>query len=544
VLQDEIRTFFRGEIADDEAARATYSRDASVFEVRPELIAFPKDSEDVGRLVRFVAEKKPSLPALSLTPRSAGTDMSGGPLGESIIVDFAKHFTRIHEVSDGYAITEPGVFYRDFEKETLRRGYFLPSYPASRELCTVGGMVANNAGGEKNLKYGKTEKYVERLKVVMSDGEEYAVHPLTRDELEEKMRLESFEGNIYRRLYALLEEHYDVIQKARPNVSKNSAGYYLWNVWNRERFDLAQLFTGSQGTLGMITEITFRLAQKPAYSGMLVVYLKDMTHVGELVNAVLPTGPSAFEAFDDETLKLAFRFLPNFLQLLGAKNLFSLGIQFIPDLVIIALHGMPKLTLLIEFEEASQSAVREKLERLAQRLARFRVQMRTARTRAEANKYWAIRRESFNLLRHKIKDRQTAPFIDDFVVNPQTLPEFFPKLHEILDRYALYSTIAGHAGDGNFHIIPLMDLSKEAERAKIPKVAEEVYRLVLSYKGSITAEHNDGLIRSPYLGAMYGEAVCALFEKVKNIFDPLNIFNPGKKVGSSLAYAFAHLKRG
>ena len=544
MLQDEIRTFFRGEIADDEAARATYSRDASVFEVRPELIAFPKDSEDVGRLVRFVAEKKPSLPALSLTPRSAGTDMSGGPLGESIIVDFAKHFTRIHEVSDGYAITEPGVFYRDFEKETLRRGYFLPSYPASRELCTVGGMVANNAGGEKNLKYGKTEKYVERLKVVMSDGEEYAVHPLTRDELEEKMRLESFEGNIYRRLYALLEEHYDVIQKARPNVSKNSAGYYLWNVWNRERFDLAQLFTGSQGTLGMITEITFRLAQKPAYSGMLVVYLKDMTHVGELVNAVLPTGPSAFEAFDDETLKLAFRFLPNFLQLLGAKNLFSLGIQFIPDLVIIALHGMPKLTLLIEFEEASQSAVREKLERLAQRLARFRVQMRTARTRAEANKYWAIRRESFNLLRHKIKDRQTAPFIDDFVVNPQTLPEFFPKLHEILDRYALYSTIAGHAGDGNFHIIPLMDLSKEAERAKIPKVAEEVYRLVLSYKGSITAEHNDGLIRSPYLGAMYGEAVCALFEKVKNIFDPLNIFNPGKKVGSSLAYAFAHLKRG
>jgi FAD/FMN-containing dehydrogenase len=154
-----------------------------------------------------------------------------------------------------------------------------------------------------------------------------------------------------------------------------------------------------------------------------------------------------------------------------------------------------------------------------------------------------MRRESFNLLRHRIKGMKTAPFVDDVIVRPEHYPEFLPKLYEILSRYEFLYTVAGHIGDGNFHIIPLMKLENEEERKKIPAASEEIYNLVLKYGGSITAEHNDGLIRSPYLEKMYGRRVVELFRETKKIFDPLNIFNPGKKVDSSLKFALEHIKR-
>ena len=168
-LRQELSAILKGEIADDEVARTAYAHDASLFEIAPELIVAPKDVEDVERLVGFAAARHGR--GISLTARSAGTDMSGGAVGESVIVDFSKHLVRLKEIGEGYAIVEPGMPYRDFEKETLKTGQLLPSYPASRELCTVGGMAANNSGGEKSLRYGKTAVFVEGLKVVFADGE-------------------------------------------------------------------------------------------------------------------------------------------------------------------------------------------------------------------------------------------------------------------------------------------------------------------------------------------------------------------------------------
>jgi FAD/FMN-containing dehydrogenase len=159
----------------------------------------------------------------------------------------------------------------------------------------------------------------------------------------------------------------------------------------------------------------------------------------------------------------------------------------------------------------------------------------------EAEKFWIMRRESFNLLRQKVKNKQTVPFIEDFCVKPEVLPQFLPKLMAILKENDIKANIAGHAGEGNLHIIPLMDLSKEEERAKIVKVATIVYDLIISYKGTITAEHNDGILRTPYVEKMFGAQVYKLFEKTKAIFDPHNMFNPGKKVGGTLAYMEEHI---
>jgi FAD/FMN-containing dehydrogenase len=177
---------------------------------------------------------------------------------------------------------------------------------------------------------------------------------------------------------------------------------------------------------------------------------------------------------------------------------------------------------------------------------KFQLKTRIAKDELSAQKYWIIRRESFNLLRKHVKNKKTAPFIDDLIVLPEYLPEFLPKLNVILDQYKddMIYTIQGHPGDGNFHIIPLMDLSDDKSRQIIPELSNRVYNLVLEYHGSITAEHNDGLIRTPYLEKMYGSEVYRLFEMTKQIFDPKNIFNPRKKVGSDMSYAMKHIKSG
>lgn len=550
MLAEELKKVIQGEVADDPEALAACSRDASIFEIKPAVVVSPKDVADIQALVRFATQAHEHNEPVSLTPRSGGTCMSGGTLTESIVVNMTPHFNQIYEIQvapdkqSGTALVDPGVFYRDFDKETKRRDLMLPSYPASREIATVGGMVGNNAGGEKNPAYGKTENFILELEMVLADGEVYTIRPLTKDELEEKMKLQTFEGDLYRQLYELLTTHASVISAAKPQVTKNSAGYYLWNVWDGKVFDVPRLIVGSQGTFGIITKIKFRLVPIKPVMKLAVMFLKDLNHLGEVVIALKNLNPDSLESYDDRTLRLALHFFKDLVKILKPKNLFAMGMAFLPELRRIMFHGFPKLVILAEFSGATEKEVNEKVAGVKEAVAAFGITPHITKTREEANQYWVVRRESFNLLRHKVKGKQTAPFIDDFAVKPEVLPEFLPKLNAILAKYDLVYTIAGHPGDGNFHIIPLMNLADVAQRSIIPKLSDEVYNLVLEYKGTITAEHNDGLIRTPYLEKMYGQEIVGLFAQAKKIFDPKGIFNPGKKVGGSLGYSMAHMKKG
>lgn len=542
-LKEELKSIVQGEVADDNETIARFSRDASLFEIKPRIVVYPKNSGDLKNLVKFVSEKKSLDQTLSLTARSGGTDMSGGPLNNSIILDFTKHFNCVKKVGDDYAVVEPGTFYRDFEKETLKKNLFLPSYPASREICTIGGMVANDAGGEKTLRYGKTKDYIEQLKVVLADGNEYMLQKLNRGQLEQKMNESTFESRVYRELFIVLEHNYNLIQKSKPNVHKNSSGYDIWGVWDKRNFDLTKLFVGSQGTLGLITEIKSSLIKPKQHSGLIVIYEKTLQSIAKLVQAILPLQPTSFEGFDHHTLRLALRFMPDFVKMLNAKNILSLAWQFLPEFWYIFSNGMPQMIILVEFEGDSQKEVLSTIKTADRKLKALGLKTRIAPDKKSAQKYWFIRRESFNLLRKKVRGKQTAPFIDDIIVRPEFLPEFLPKLYALLDQYKLLYTIAGHIGDGNFHIIPLMKLADKNDRDKILSATRAVYNLVLSYGGSITAEHNDGLIRTPFIKQMYGKEIYAIFEKVKHIFDPQNIFNPHKKVGADIEYSFAHIKK-
>lgn len=546
-LIDELKKNFKGDIATDEETLATHSHDASIYEVKPQLVVYPKDAEDVQNLIKFVNAHKKDVPNLSLTGRAAGTDMGGGSINDSIVINFQKYFNHIIGVKDGVGTAEPGVFYRDFEAETMKQNLQFPSYPASRELCAIGGIVNNNSGGEKSLEYGKTEKWVKRVKVVLSDGNTYELKPLNEQELKAKMDQKDFEGDLYRKMYDLITKNYEVLQKAKPTVSKNSAGYFLWNVWDPEKkiFDLTQLWVGAQGTLGMMLEADLGLVQVKQHSEMMIIFLHDFDHLGEIINQALALKPNSFETYDDNTLKLALKYFPEFAKKLGTSTFISTGFQFLPEFFMMLKGGfhLPKLILQVDFTGDDPAELEERIKQLKEKLAPLHPMTRIAHEKEE-KKYWLIRRESFSLLRQKVRDKHTAPFIDDFAVLPEYLPEFLPKLRAIFAKYpTLIYTVAGHVGDGNFHIIPLMKIEEESQRAIIPKLGQEVYDLVLQYKGStITAEHNDGLVRTPYLKQMYGEEVIKLFEETKKIFDPQNIFNPRKKVFGDMEYGMQHIR--
>ncbi|MDX1535599.1 MAG: FAD-binding oxidoreductase [Candidatus Spechtbacterales bacterium] len=538
---EDLKKRIRGDVHVNDDVVEEYSTDASLFKVRPEVVVFPKDAEDIKTAVNYAKEN-----GASVTARAAGTDMSGGPLSESIVLGFTKYMNHMEvDPDNNSAITQPGVYYRDFEEETLKHELIMPSYPASRSIAAMGGIVNNNSGGEKTLRHGKTEDYVKEVKMVLADGNEYAFHKLNKEELEAKKKQEDFEGEVYRKMHELLENNYDKIKIAKPDVTKNSAGYKLWDVWDKEKgvFDMAQIFVGAQGTLGIMTEAKMKLIDPEDFTKLAVIFLNDVDEIPQLVNAITPLEPEALEMFDDETLKLALKFFPGIAKKVPGENLISLLWKFLPEGVMVLKNGLrlPKIVVLAQFAEEKEEDAEYKLNKLAEIEAPFNSNMRLVHTEQEAEKYWVIRRQSFALLRSHVKDKRTAPFIDDIVVKPEHLPEVMPKVHKILEEYGIKETIAGHAGDGNFHIIPLMDLSKEEEKAKIPEVSDKIYDLVLKYKGSITAEHNDGLIRSPYLKQMYGEDIYKLFEDTKNIFDPNNIFNPGKKVNSDLDYAIEHI---
>jgi len=556
-MKEKIKLFFKGDVDDSPEAIKSHSRDASLFEAKPELVAYPKDADDVSALVKFVALAKTTDPSISIAARSAGTCMAGGSLTNSISLDCMRYLNAtcdIQKVSDysilphfygaklpvtisGEARIEPGIYYRDFESKTLAQGLLLPCFTASKSINALGGMIGNNSGGELSLKYGKTQDYVKSVEVVLADGSRETFSEIPRQEAESKAEGSDFAASIYRKMLALLDANKDLIESKRPRVTKNSAGYNLWNIVRRdtlsgnEMIDLSQLIVGSEGTLGITTSATLRLVKVKKESALLVLFLSDLDDLAQIDIEALKVAPETVEAYDDKTIRLALRFWSGFIKKLGLWGAIKLGFEFLPEFGMM-LGGLPKLVLLIECAGDDKQEVLARIGLLQNNLKRFTsIKTRVVRNHAAAEKYWIIRRDSFSLLREHLHGKRTAPFVDDVIVPTNTLPEFLPKLRAILDGHKLTYNIHGHAANGNFHIIPFIDLDERLSEQMILDVSTEVYTLVVALGGSITAEHNDGIIRTPFLSMMFGDEMVRLFAEVKAIFDPNAILNPGKKVG-------------
>lgn len=516
----------KGEIKTDTESRTAYSRDASIFEVMPQGVIAPKNLSDLNILVtmanRLAIQGRPT----SFTARNGGTDMSGGSLTEGWVLDM-KHFNKIGEIDEYHkrVKVQGGVMHRDVEKAAKAKGLYFAPYTSSHDICGIGGMIGNNASGEKSLQHGPTSANVDRLKVVLSDGNEYEFGPLTRAGLTAKLKQPGFEGDLYRGVTRILEDNKHLISTGHPRTRKNAAGYALWELWNEDRtiFNMARLFIGSQGTLGIMTAAELKLVELPKFSRLIVTVIEETRELTPAVTIALKHKPAACETFDHYTYDYAKKCYP-------------------ADAKRAKLAAGKHMVVLSVFEGDTKKEVDEASNAALVALAREGYDAYSIDDQKVIDSYLLIRRKSTALLiEHTKAGERGAAFLEDSVVPLEHYGNFLHEVEELLKQSGLTYTYAGHIGDGSIRLIPLVDFAQTDAAQQIFDLETRFNELVLKYHGSISADHNDGLIRTPYLARQYGPHMVRLFEQVKNLFDPFHIFNPGKKVFGSYEYALQHI---
>lgn len=509
-----------GEVMSNADARRYFATDGSVLTVTPSLVVYPRNENDVRKTARFTWQLAERGRVIPITARGAGTDQAGAAIGSGIMLVFPAHMHRILELDDksGVVTVEPGVNYGKLQQTLHTHGRFLPPYPSSIEYSTMGGAVANNTCGEKSVKYGGTRDFVRSLRVVLANGEVIETRRLNKKEFSKKLGQSNFEGEIYRAVDALIEENQELIDKANLDLTKNSAGYYLGDIKRKDgSFDLSSLIVGSQGTLGIVTEISFDTEPYNVNTTLLVAYFDDLQKAQEAVLELrdFSETPSALEMVDEQLLEFVHRVSPNRLK----------GVIERP---------YPKVVLLVEFDNANERVQKKYAKKAEKVLENLSIHLQVESDPVKQDELWSIRRSAAAVTAFGDGGAKALPIIEDGVVPPERFREFVENVYKIFDRFHLQAAMWGHAGDANLHMQPLLDLSQVGDRQKVFKIMNEYYNMLLSMGGSTSAEHGDGRLRAPYLQQMYGPEVYALFQKVKQIFDPYGTLNPGVKMNVDL----------
>jgi FAD/FMN-containing dehydrogenase len=514
-LQEHVQ----GEVMTSGDARRYFSTDASIFQVAPAVVVYPRAESDVRKIARFtwqLAERGRKIP---ITARGSGTDLSGAAIGSGVLVVFPAHLNRIVEFDGktGFVTVEPGINFGKLQQTLLTHERFLPPAPASAEYSTIGGAVANNAGGEKSIKYGSMREYVEKLRVVLANGEVIETGRLSKRELSKKLGLSTFEGEIYRTIDGLIEENGKLVDQLDLKTTKNTAGYALHEVKRADgSFDLTPLMTGSQGTLGIVTQITLATEDYNPTTTLLVASFVDLAQACKAITELREQSelPSSLELVDEHLLTTVDALNAN--QLKGIIE-----------------KPFPKVLLLVEYDEneRAQKRMSKKAERI---LEKYDGQVHIEMDPVEQQKFWRVRHSSASIVAHSEAGRRALPVIDDGVVPPEKLQEYLEKVYDLFRRAGLKPALWGHAGDANVHMQPFLDLGQVGDRQKLFKLMDEYYRLVVSLGGATSGQYGDGRLRGPFLPQQYGAEVYQLLAKVKHAFDPHGTLNPGVKIGVRL----------
>jgi FAD/FMN-containing dehydrogenase len=512
------------EIKIDNESLKKYSTDASIFEVTPQAVAFPKNKEELQKLVLWSNENN-----IPLSPRAGGTCMSGGSLTEGVMVDITTGFTHIGEVTkDTRELwVDSGVYYKDLEKTLSHHALMFAPYTSSKDICVLGGMVGNNASGEKSFRYGATIDNVLAVRMICSDGNEYEFGEITKDEVDQKKTLPTLEGSIYRELTTILETYSEHIEIERPKVKKNAAGYGIWNVYNKDtnRYNIAKLIVGSQGTLGFITEVKIKVFPILPHTEMIVVGINDLKDLALVIQLMSKNNPEGVEVYDSHTYDLAKLYKGKEASLVSYVQGNHLNVFGI-------FSGERK-------EESNSTSLNCQKDLLS---SGYKAVLTEDIEEQEA--HLIIRRASFKMLKeHAHYKKRAVPFIEDTIVPLANYDGFLSELEYILKKYDMTYTFAGHIGDGSIRLIPLLDMEKDTATQDILNLAEEVYSLAVQYDGSISVDHNDGIIRTPYLHLMFSEEMLQIFKKIKGVFDPGNLFNPNKKVSGTKEHIIKYISK-
>lgn len=514
------RTAFHGDVVTDETTLAPYAHDISVFTKKPARVYFPRSTRDVVTLVRQTLEDREDGKDVSLTVRAGGTCMSGGPLTEDSVVDMTRYMTAVSiDPVAQTATVEMGAYFRDVEDAAAKHGLMFAPYPSSRRICGIGGMIGNNASGEKSVRFGATGDNVLSMEVVMADGTVTTVAPKP---------VAAVTDTRERAVLSLAEQYRDSLRAATGEVKKAASGYRLEKVLSGDTFNAIPLFAGAQGTLGIITKATLKLVPIPEHLSLLVVSAERLEDIPVIVNEIFRFNPEAVETFDINTFNKA------------REHLSEHANRALPYVVPDA-----KIFILAEFSETTREATDAQAAGCYEALSGRGYVVKQVTDETDIASIWEVRRNSFLLMRdHNPAGYKAVPCIEDVIVPVPALTEFIGELNNILIRRNISYGFHGHIGDGSLRIVPVFKVDSPTLIDDITGLMVEVFALIKRLRGNISADHSDGIIRSPFLRDFYGEELTKVFAEIKNIYDPKLIMNPGKKVNVPLSDIDRYFDRG
>jgi FAD/FMN-containing dehydrogenase/Fe-S oxidoreductase len=493
-------------VKDDRPTLTAYAVDASIYRMVPKAVVLVESEEDIARTIEYAAAR-----GIPLTPRAAGTNLTGSAIGSGIILDVSR-LNRILELNreEKWARVQPGMVLAELNKRLAPDGLMFGPDPSSGDMCKLGGMLANNSSGPHTLRYGAVKDNVRRMRTCLVSGtwldaQSYGLGDPTLERL-----LSTIPA--LREIFVLVQTHGDVIRAKKPSVSKNSCGYNLFGLadgFADGRFDLPKLLVGSEGTLGVVSEATLSLVEKPKATLTALIHFRHLQEVGEAVPRLLALVPSALEVMDANTLNLIGR----------------------------AKHGVPTeaaATLLIELDADSLEVdLHERAEQMAAACRSFTLASEPtfAFDAEQREQLWKARKALYPTLYRFDPQKKPINFVDDVVVRAERISELIQYLEKFFERQRVPVAIFGHIGNGNAHIVPLLDLNSSGDFEKMVQGYHEIHSVVLDrFGGSICGEHGDGRIRAEYVKKMFGEELYGLFVQVKRAFDPNSILNPGIKI--------------
>ena len=496
----------RGEIRKSLVDRAIYSTDASNYRILPQAVVIPRDRQDVE-----ITVSEASARDIPVTVRGAGTSLAGQAVGEGIILDLSKYMNGVIDVdAAGRKVrVEPGISIDGLNRTLAPLGLMFGPDPSSASVATVGGAVANNATGAHSILYGMAGDHVISSNVVLADGSSLE---LSRENYERRGAENCVAENLFEKLAALIKQNGELVKNDFPRHWRRASGYSL-NYLLDQKFNPAKLLASSEGTLAVSTDFELNLVEKPLSSALCVISFPEIPGAMDSVCEILPRGPSAIELIDGTLIDLARR-----------KKGFSHAFSFI--------DGNPGAILVVEFQGDDQRQSDERAESLAKSVesAGAGATAFPVLEREEQKKIWDIRKAGLGILMSDRGSQKPVPCIEDVSVPAENLARYTRDVISLLDEFGLKAAFYGHASAGCLHIRPLIDLREQKGISDMVALSERTLELALRYSGVMSGEHGDGLQRSYLNEKLFGEGLYSVMKRLKDIFDPRGILNPGKVV--------------
>ncbi|WP_111682548.1 FAD-binding and (Fe-S)-binding domain-containing protein [Winogradskyella tangerina] len=518
---EELRLQLEGELYFDDLMLKLYATDASVYRILPTAVAIPKDTSDLKLLIQFAKKNKTPL-----IPRTAGTSLAGQAVGHGIVVDVSKNFTRILDVNEkAKTVTvQPGVIRDELNNYLKPFGLFFGPNTSTSNRCMIGGMVGNNSSGTTSIQYGVTRDKVLCLKTLLSDGSMVEFSELTSDEFKNKLQLDTLEGDIYKTIYNELKS--ESVQKhikssfPKPEIHRRNTGYAIDELINSEIFDdsdskfnVCKLLTGSEGTLAFTTEITLQLDDLPPdHNAMIALHFESIANCLKAVKPLMQHNLHTCEMMDDSILNLT------------KHNKSQQENRVFID-------GDPVAILMCELKATSEIELQKKIDEFLTTVREINLSYAHPILKDDLiTKALELRKAGLGLLGNMIGDKKAVACIEDTAVALDDLDNYISEFTELMKSYGQNAVYYAHAGAGELHLRPILNLKKSEDVQQFRAITTDVAKLVKKYQGSMSGEHGDGIVRAEFIPMMIGEANYEIIKRIKSVFDPESIFNPGKIV--------------